>query len=188
MNWRDYYSDSCESVSLAEQSNWSMSLVCVRYDAPEYEVPRNKLRYRSRFMRHRDGDDSDGDSRSTVRFTSTPQESSGLRERVLDTEDAARGPLSGIFRLTDSPRVMKKLQECERAGKRKKEDPASQTAQQPQTPKPQVRLACFWKSCVLVWRCSKLGWIEYLIHNFYDKNSCINAIFFIYIFEVNFTN
>ena len=89
-------------------------------------------------MRHRDGDDSDGDSRSTVRFTSTPQETTGLRERVLDTEDAARGPLSGIFRLTDSPRVMKKLQEYERAGKRKKEEPASHPAQQPQPPKPQV--------------------------------------------------
>ncbi|KAF7396540.1 hypothetical protein HZH66_007402 [Vespula vulgaris] len=107
------------------------------YDAPEYDAPRNKSRYRSRFMRHRDGDDSDGDSRSTVRFTSTPQES-GLRERVLDTEDAARGPLSGIFRLTDSPRVMKKLQECERAGKRKKEESAQPA--QPQTPKPQVQV------------------------------------------------
>lgn len=94
-------------------------------------------------MRHRDGDDSDGDSRSTVRFTSASQEPSagGLRERVLDTEDAARGPLSGIFRLTDSPRVMRKLQECERAGKRKKEEPANQPAQQPQPPKPQVRIA-----------------------------------------------
>ncbi|XP_035719482.1 RING finger protein nhl-1-like isoform X3 [Vespa mandarinia] len=107
------------------------------YEAPEYDAPRNKSRYRSRFMRHRDGDDSDGDSRSTVRFTSTPQES-GLRERVLDTEDAARGPLSGIFRLTDSPRVMKKLQECERAGKRKKEESAQPA--QPQTPKPQVQV------------------------------------------------
>nr|XP_034178062.1 hyphally regulated cell wall protein 3 isoform X4 [Osmia lignaria] len=110
------------------------------YDAPDYEAPRNKSRYRSRFMRHRDGDDSDGDSRSTVRFTSTPQESSGLRERVLDTEDAARGPLSGIFRLTDSPRVMKKLQEYERAGKRKKEEPAPHPAQQPQPAKPQVQV------------------------------------------------
>ncbi|XP_053998843.1 uncharacterized protein LOC128887216 isoform X1 [Hylaeus anthracinus] len=111
-----------------------------RYEAPEYEVSRNKSRYRSRFMRHRDGDDSDGDTRSTVRFTSTPQDSSGLRERVLDTEDAARGPLSGIFRLTDSPRVMKKLQEYERAGKRKKEEPAPHPVQQPQPPKPQVQV------------------------------------------------
>ncbi|XP_026668078.1 mucin-22 isoform X3 [Ceratina calcarata] len=110
------------------------------YDAPEYEVPRNKSRYRSRFMRHRDGDDSDGDSRSTVRFTSASQEPSGLRERVLDTEDAARGPLSGIFRLTDSPRVMKKLQDYERVGKRKKEEPAQHPAPQPQPAKPQVQV------------------------------------------------
>lgn len=90
-------------------------------------------------MRHRDGEDSDGDTRSTVRFNSATQEQSGLREKVLDTEDAARGPLSGIFRLTDSPRVMKKLQECERAGKRKKDD----VAQPPplQTPKPQVNFS-----------------------------------------------
>ena len=86
-------------------------------------------------MRNRDGEDSDGDTRSTVRFNA-PQEPSALRERerVLDTEDASRGPLSGIFRLTDSPRVMKKLNECERAGKRKKDEPQ----QQPQN-KAQVR-------------------------------------------------
>ncbi|XP_066588026.1 RING finger protein nhl-1 isoform X3 [Prorops nasuta] len=108
------------------------------YDAPEYEAPRNKSRYRSRFMRHRDGDDSDGDTRSTVRFTSTQE--AGSRERVLDTEDAARGPLSGIFRLTDSPRVMKKLQECERAGKRKKDEPAQPTQPAQPAPKSQVQV------------------------------------------------
>ena len=86
-------------------------------------------------MRHRDGEDSDGDTRSTVRFTGT-QDPANTREKVLDTEDAARGPLSGIFRLSDSPRVMKKLQECERAGKRKKEEPV-QPQPAPQ-PKPQV--------------------------------------------------
>lgn len=109
----------------------------IRYDTPEYEAPRNKSRYRSRFMRHRDGEESDGDTRSSVRFTSsTPSTTEpNPREKVLDTEDAARGPLSGIFRLTDSPRVMKKLQEHERAGKRKKEEPV---VPQPQTPKPQV--------------------------------------------------
>ncbi|XP_033220495.1 RING finger protein nhl-1 isoform X2 [Belonocnema kinseyi] len=107
------------------------------YEAPEYEAPRNKSRYRSRFMRHRDGEDSDGDTRSTVRFTGT-QDSANPREKVLDTEDAARGPLSGIFRLTDSPRVMKKLQECERAGKKRKEEPV-QPQPAPQ-PKPQVQV------------------------------------------------
>lgn len=109
----------------------------LRYDTPEYEAPRNKSRYRSRFMRHRDGDESDGDSRSTVRFTGTTGGTEqSPREKVLDTEDAARGPLSGIFRLTDSPRVMKKLQECERAGKRKKDEPV---VPQTPTPKPQVK-------------------------------------------------
>ncbi|XP_034950960.1 RING finger protein nhl-1 isoform X2 [Chelonus insularis] len=104
------------------------------YDAGEYETPKNRSRYRSRFMRHRDGEESDGDTRSIVRFTPTTDQPP--RERILDTEDAARGPLSGIFRLTDSPRVMKILQEYERASKRKKEEPSSPTHF---TPKPQIQ-------------------------------------------------
>lgn len=107
---------------------------------PEYEPPRNKSRYRSRFMRQRDGEDSDGDSRA-VRFTGAqpdPATPAIPREKVLDTEDAGKGPLSGIFRLTDSPRVMLKLQECERIGKKKKEEVHNPPQQQ--QPKPQV---CF---------------------------------------------
>ncbi|CAD6208110.1 GSCOCG00010373001-RA-CDS [Cotesia congregata] len=101
----------------------AISRVAARqYDTPDYEAPRNKSRYRSRFMRQRDGEESDGDTRSSVRFSSSAEQAP--REKVLYTEDAARGPISGIFRLTDSPRVMKKLQECERASKRKKDDPA----------------------------------------------------------------
>lgn len=105
-------------------------------------------------MRHRDGEESDGDTRSSVRFTSSTD--SNQREKVLDTEDAARGPLSGIFRLTDSPRVMKKLQECERASKRKKDDPPAAVTPtaaptQTQTPKTQVNLnnnyLCYFYYC-----------------------------------------
>lgn len=92
-------------------------------------------------MRNRDGEDSDGDQqRGSVRFHHQQQHHlhhqgdhpSALRdrERVLDTEDASRGPLSGIFRLTDSPRVIKRLNECERAGKRKKDEPVAPTPQQ----------------------------------------------------------
>jgi tripartite motif-containing protein 71 len=55
------------------------------------------------------------------------------RERVLDTEDVARGPLSGISRLYDSPRVMKRLQESEQRGKKK------ETAQPTPAPQPQVK-------------------------------------------------
>ncbi|KAL7303146.1 hypothetical protein TKK_0004356 [Trichogramma kaykai] len=138
------------------------------YDTPEYEAPRSRSRYRSRFMRNREGDDSDGGDGGGVsgQNTSTTSGRSGAsvrfnapnsgggdhhhhhsarehRERVLDTEDASRGPLSGIFRLTDSPRVIKKLNECERAGKRKKSE-QQQTAQQQQAaaanqPKQQIQ-------------------------------------------------
>jgi tripartite motif-containing protein 71 len=45
------------------------------------------------------------------------------RQRVLDTEDAARGPLSGITRLSDSPRVLKRIQEVELKGRRRKPTP-----------------------------------------------------------------
>ncbi|XP_015523719.1 RING finger protein nhl-1 isoform X2 [Neodiprion lecontei] len=115
------------------------------YETPDYEPPRNKSRYRSRFMRQRDAEDSDGDTRA-VRFTGAQTELTGgaapTREKVLDTEDAGKGPLSGIFRLTDSPRVMLKLQECERVGKKKKEEvPAATQPAQPPKPQVQVRKA-----------------------------------------------
>ena len=86
-------------------------------------------------MRNRDGEDSDGagegNRSQAVRFNAP---SGHDRERVLDTEDASRGPLSGLMRLTDSPRIIKKLNECERAGRRKKDEPDSKAVQ----PKSQV--------------------------------------------------
>jgi len=91
--------------------------------------PRSK--YRSRFPRHHgDNADSDNDAQGnrSVRF-SEGQHQHKERERVLDTEDVARGPLSGITRLYDSPRVMKRLQESEQRGKKKE---TAQPAQQPQ--------------------------------------------------------
>lgn len=96
-----------------------------------------RSRYRSRFNRHQaGGDDSDNDTSGGggrgVRFTSDhhqlhhPKD----RERVIDTEDVARGPLSGITRLADSPRVMQKLQEV---GNVKKKDTAPPQTQPPQS-------------------------------------------------------
>lgn len=84
------------------------------FESPYDNEPR-RSGYRSRFRRDRDND-SDNDSTQTrsVRFTE-PQHKE--RERVLDTEDASRGPLSGITRLSDSPRVMKRISEI---GKEKK--------------------------------------------------------------------
>ena len=91
-----------------------------------------RSRFRSRFMRHHDSGDSDNEvSNRSVRFQSTDCSSDAQgavtkkveRQRVLDTEDAARGPLSGITRLADSPRVLKRIQEVELKGRRRKPTP-----------------------------------------------------------------
>ena len=107
----------------------------------EFESPydndgnRPRSKYRSRFSRHHgENADSDNDtqgSRSVI-FTEGQQQHKE-RERVLDTEDVTRGPLSGITRLYDSPRVMKRLQESEQRGKKK------ETAQPAQPPQLQVK-------------------------------------------------
>lgn len=52
----------------------------------------------------------------------------------MDTEFVSRGNLSGIIRLADSPRVMKRLQESDRPKKEKKEP-----APTPVAPKPAVQ-------------------------------------------------
>lgn len=99
-----------------------------------------RSRIRSRLGRHglNDNTDSDTDTRS-VRFSETTNTVHRERERVLDTEDVAKGPLSGITRLYDSPRVMKRLLESE--NKEKKADaapkPQPQPVQQPKKVTPQ---------------------------------------------------
>lgn len=88
------------------------------YDEPPSRA--SKTRFRSRFVRsHQQDDNSDNEQGRNVRFNEKEKEKE--RERVIDTEDVARGHLSGIIRLTDSPRVMKRLQEQERGKKEKKE-------------------------------------------------------------------
>lgn len=81
--------------------------------------------YRSRFSREstdlqRDGSENDVFGSRSVRFARQQQEQTHegtIRERVLETEDATRGPLSGICRLMDSPRVMERLQQQEQRQK-----------------------------------------------------------------------
>ncbi|KAL3269090.1 hypothetical protein HHI36_008173 [Cryptolaemus montrouzieri] len=100
-------------------------------DEYESETRPTRSRY-SRFRRHNAPEnDSDTEQSSRVRF----QEQKAERERVLDTEDVARGPLSGITRLADSPRVMKKLQENESGKKKEKEAPPSLPVQPKIVPK-----------------------------------------------------
>lgn len=76
---------------------------------------------KSRFLRRRHGEnDSDTDTGRNVRFNEKEKEGKE-RDKVIDTEDVARGQLSGIIRLADSPRVMKRIQDQTREKKEKKE-------------------------------------------------------------------
>lgn len=86
-----------------------------------------RRRFRSRFMRKEEDEDR------AVRLS---EEDGPKRPRVFDTEDVSRGPLSGIVRLYDSPRVMKRFQERDQLKNKKKEEPTPKPAQQPTLPKP----------------------------------------------------
>lgn len=97
------------------------------YDNESSTRSQPKSRFRSRFVRsHQQDDNSDNEQSRNVRFNEREKEKE--RERVLDTEDVSRGHLSGIIRLSDSPRVMKRLQEQDRPKKEKKEVPAQPAA------------------------------------------------------------
>ncbi|XP_049958896.1 RING finger protein nhl-1 isoform X1 [Schistocerca serialis cubense] len=118
------------------------------YDEGGGSGGRASRRYRSRLAsRHLGGGDGDSDNDAvgvggrSVRFSGDCGGGGGgggggsshhgkERERVLDTEDASRGPLSGITRLLDSPRVMKRLQESEQRGKKRDKEPAPAPAPQ----------------------------------------------------------
>lgn len=100
------------------------------YGGDDYDADSRPARSRySRFRRHNQENDSDSEQTGRVRFSDQPKQPE--KEKVLDTEDVARGPLSGITRLADSPRVMKKLQENENGKKKEKEAPPPQPAPQP---------------------------------------------------------
>lgn len=82
--------------------------------------PRSKY---SRFRRHQNPDnDSDNEQTATTRGVRFNEQKPD-RERPIDTEDVSKGPLSGITRLADSPRVMKKMQDHESGRSKKKEEP-----------------------------------------------------------------
>jgi tripartite motif-containing protein 71 len=96
-------------------------------DYEDESESRRPSRYRSRFTRHLDNPDDDPDSSGgrSVRFSEESPAQAHIpkkeRERVLDTEDVSKGPLSGITRLSDSPRVMKRLQETDSKEKKAKD-------------------------------------------------------------------
>merc|ERR1711902_351667 len=78
----------------------------------EDEEPTGRSRYRSRFLRGNDDDDDDRrNSRNIEEDTMTKKE----RNKVIDTEDCSRGPLSGCIRLADSSRVIQRLKSAGRS-------------------------------------------------------------------------
>ncbi|XP_065206521.1 RING finger protein nhl-1 isoform X5 [Planococcus citri] len=99
-----------------------------------------RSRFRSRLAARHANENADSDTDvqgpRSVRFSDThiqhPCEKE--RDRVLDTEDVAKGPLSGITRLYDSPRVMKRLQETETKKIKKEKEPTPLQQQKFQPP------------------------------------------------------
>ena len=81
-------------------------------------------KFRSRFARHLMGQDND-DGR--VRFDNDNEDKpqTSTKTRVIDTEDAVKGPMSAIPRMSDSTRVLEKLVEYE--SPKKKPAPAGPT-------------------------------------------------------------
>lgn len=99
------------------------------YDYDNEQSRPTKSRFRSRFVRSHQNDESDTEQQRNVRQSKDPDAKD--RDKVLDTEDVSRGQLSGIIRLSDCPRVLKRLQEQGKEKKEKKETPKPAALQQP---------------------------------------------------------
>lgn len=102
---------------------------------------RPSRRFRSRFVKsHHQDNDSDTETPAKPVKDDTHKE----KPKVVDTEDTSRGPLSGIFRLSDCPRVMQRLMDVDSGKKKEKKEPPPapkpvQPAPQPQRARPQAQ-------------------------------------------------
>merc|ERR1719342_1688544 len=103
-------------------------------DDEEDESTGRSGRFRSRFLRGDEEEESD--RRNSRHLDEEPTLSKKERNKVIETEDASRGPLSGCIRLADSSRVIQRLKEreMELARPPKKETP-------PPAPKPKPAAA-----------------------------------------------
>ncbi|CAG5038143.1 unnamed protein product [Parnassius apollo] len=98
---------------------------------------RPSRRFRSRFVRsHQQDNDSDTEQISRVVKSEHKEKE---KEKVTDTEDATRGPLSGIFRLSDCPRVMQRILDVDSVKKKEKKEPPPPPKPVQPTPQPQRR-------------------------------------------------
>merc|ERR1712002_889462 len=71
-------------------------------------------RFSSRFLRGQGDDDSSDDRRNSRHLEEEPM-TKKERNKVIETEDASRGPLSGCIRLADSSRVIQRLKSAGRS-------------------------------------------------------------------------
>merc|ERR1719278_321403 len=71
-------------------------------------------RFSSRFL-SRGGDDEGSEDRRNSRHLDEEPMSKKERNKVIETEDASRGPLSGCIRLADSSRVIQRLKSAGRS-------------------------------------------------------------------------
>jgi len=92
----------------------SRSNIGGRYGGEEEEEDSSSRssRFRSRFLR---GEEEEGSDRRNSRNIEDEETKTTKKERnkVIETEDASRGPLSGCIRLADSSRVIQRLKEHE---------------------------------------------------------------------------
>merc|ERR1711902_22552 len=80
----------------------------------EEESGSRSSRFRSRFLR---GDEEEESDRRNSRHMDSEEAVMTKKERnkVIETEDASRGPLSGCIRLADSSRVIQRLKSAGRS-------------------------------------------------------------------------
>ncbi|XP_042897019.1 RING finger protein nhl-1 [Parasteatoda tepidariorum] len=106
-------------------SSWRRELEEVRHN--------QKNRFSSREVID-ENDDSDTPSRSR-----SAMEGQACTDHVSETEDATKGPLSGVIRILDSPHVMERLHHSEVKQKRMKEEEERKARMPPPAPPPVSR-------------------------------------------------
>merc|ERR1712029_1148308 len=95
-------------------------------------------RFSSRFLSRGGGDDEGSEDRRNSRHLDEEPMTKKERNKVIETEDASRGPLSGCIRLADSSRVIQRLKEheMELARPKKKSPSPKAEAKKPEAPRP----------------------------------------------------
>ncbi|CAN7996404.1 unnamed protein product, partial [Ixodes hexagonus] len=93
--------------------------------------------FRSRYARELMDEDNEGSGSHTrnVRF----EEPTAPREKVFDTDDANRGPLSGVVKLSDSAKFMERLHENQVKQKQKQAEKERLEREPPVVPVPPPR-------------------------------------------------